>query len=359
MAVTSGTYNFLSTNNQQLIDEAWEMAGLLPDVIVHQKIVTALRSANLVLTEWINKGYNLWTSSIMLLNLNENQGFYTLPNYVSDVIDVNARTFQTPLNGAAISSAVGAGNPNNCFGGNGGCILAGANGFIGYNYGNGVTNEITMVGVLSGANANYTLNFEYSSDNVTWTSATLSAPSLVAYTTENTVWTDMTIPNTAQYFRIRESGGAILNINQLYFATNVIDTVMARISGSEYMTYPDKELASKPSVFWLNRVTPQVQLVVWPVPQEQYQVLQIRFIAMLQDVGALLNTPQIPARFYDAFVKSMAHRLALKKDGALDVARIDILKKESQEAYSYAATEDTEKVPLRLIPSYLTGWSYV
>lgn len=355
MAVTSGTYNFLSTTSQQMIDEAWERAGLLPDVITHQKIITAQRSANLILTEWINKGYNLWTSTISLIGLFTDQGRYFLPKNVSDVIDVNARTFQRPLGGTAFSSA--GGNAASVFGGAGPCTQAAPNGYISYDYGAGVQYEITSVGVLSAANLTYTLSYEWSSDNVNWFSSLFSQPT--AYNNVDTIWLDMLVPQNAEFFRIRETGGATLNITQIYFVTNTTDTVMARISGQEWMTYPNKFLASKPSVWWLDRQTPQVELVIWPVPLPQYQVLQVRYITMLQDVGAMTNSVNIPARFYDAFCSAMAKRLAMKKDGPLDYERIALLDKQEREAYSYAATEDTEKVPLRLIPSYLTGWSYV
>jgi hypothetical protein len=358
---TSGSYNFLSTTSQQFVDEAFERAGVLPDVITGQKVQTAIRSGNLVLTEWINKGYNLWTSTRLFLPLNTNQSDYFLPNYISDVIDVNTRTFQRPLGGTAFSSAGGV--AANVFGGVGNCTQNQPNGYISYDYGAGIQYEITMVGVLSAANLTYTLAYEYSNDGNTWINTNTplnltNTPESVDFNTTEINWVDITVPSTAEFFRIRETGGATLNIAQIYFATSVLDIVMARISGQEYMTYPDKELASRPSVYWLDRQAQNVKLVIWPVPQAQYMLIAYRGIRMLQDVGSLTFSLEIPARFYDAYCAATAYRLAMKAN-PIDKERVMMLKEEAKEAYSYAATEDTEKVPLRLIPSYLTGWSLV
>src|ERR1051325_4037223 len=146
---TSGTYNFISTSSQALIDESYERAGYLPDIITEQKIRSWKTSANLTLTSWINQGYNLWTSLRSLINITQNQASYNLQDLIgipiSDVIDVNIRTSQRPLGGTAASSA--GGNAASVFGGAGPCTQNAPNGNISYNYGANITNEVTMVGV--------------------------------------------------------------------------------------------------------------------------------------------------------------------------------------------------------------------
>ena len=245
----------------------------------------------------------------------------------------------------------------------GNCTQTAPNGYISYDFGAGTQYEITMVGVLTAVNIVYNLVFEYSIDGINWVGTNTPlhlnyATGAAAFVTNEISWADIITPATAEFFRIRETGGATLNIAQLYFVTNINDIVMARISGQEYMTYPNKTLASRPSVYWIDRQSPSPLMVIWPVPQAQYMLIFYRGIRMLQDVGALTNTLEIPSRFYDAYCGATAARIAMKAN-PIDLARVELLKKEAAEAYSYAATEDTEKVPLRLIPSYLTGWSLV
>lgn len=354
---SSGTYNFLSATNQQFVDEVYERTGIVPDVITHQKIVAAIRAGNFVLTEWINKGYNLYSTYFNFVNLNENQNFYKLSNNLSDIIECNVRDYQRPLGGTALSSS---GNPAGVFGGTVPCTQTAINGYIGYNFGDNTQYEVTMVGVLTNANLSYTLRYEYSNDGTTWvdTNTPIFTQTTTSYVTTEIEWVEIITPASAQYFRIRETGGATLNIAQLYFVTNLNDIVMAKISQSEWMSYPNKYLSGRPSVFWVERKPDYTGLTIWNAPNSQFTLLYIRVIAMSTDVGSLQNRLAIPARFYDAYCAAVSYRLAIKSP-TLDPIRLEILKKEAQEAYSYAATEDVEKVPLRLIPSYLTGWSYV
>jgi hypothetical protein len=354
----SGTYNFLSATNQQFVDETYERTGIVPAVITHQKIVAALRCGNFVLTEWINKGYNLYSSYFEFVNLNENQPTYRLSSSISDIIECNLRNFQRPLGGTAFSFPNG--DASGVFGGTTACTQTAPNGYISYNFGADTQYEVTMVGVLTNANLTYTLKYEWSNDGITWTDT--NTPIFVdtssAFLTNQIAWVEIVTPGTAQYFRIRETGGATLNIAQLYFVTNINDIVMAKISQSEWMTYPNKYQSGRPTVFWVDRKSDHTSLTVWNAPSSQYQLLYIRLISMTTDVGNMQNRLEIPARFYDAYCAAVAYRLAIKAE-KLDPVRLEVLKKEAEEAYSYAATEDVEKVPLRLIPSYLTGWSYV
>jgi hypothetical protein len=355
---SSGTFNFLSATNQQFVDEVYERTGIVPDVITNQKIVTALRSGNFVLSEWINKGYNLYSSYFDFVNLKENQPAYRLSSSISDIIQCNLRTFQRPLNGTAFTSAGGV--ASGVFGGELPCTQTSANGYISYNFGTNTQYEVTMVGVLTHADLTYTLKYEYSNDNINWTDTNtpIFVDTASAFSTSEIAWVEIVTPGTAQYFRIRETGGATLNISQLYFVNTLNDLPMAKISQSEWMTYPNKYQSGQPTVFWVDRKSDHTSLTVWNAPNSQYQLLYIRLISMTTDVGNMQNRLEIPARFYDAYCAAVAYRLAIKSP-TVDPVRLDILKKEAEQAYSYAATEDVEKVPLRLIPSYLTGWSYV
>ena len=56
---TSGTYSFGSPQSKDLIEDAYERIGILPAVITEQKIVSAQRSLNFILQEWVNKSNNL------------------------------------------------------------------------------------------------------------------------------------------------------------------------------------------------------------------------------------------------------------------------------------------------------------
>ena len=91
---TSGTVAFNPDLNE-LIEEAYERCGI--EVRSGYEHRTARRSLNLMLTEWANRGINLWTIEQGSIQLNANQITYPLPVDTVDLIEQVVRT-QTGIN---------------------------------------------------------------------------------------------------------------------------------------------------------------------------------------------------------------------------------------------------------------------
>ena len=70
----------------------------------------------------------------------------------------------------------------------------------------------------------------------------------------------------------------------------------------------------------------------------------------VQDPGSYTNTADMVQRFMDALAAELAARLAVK----FAPARYPDLAALAATAYQIAATEDTENVPMRLVPD-MTG----
>src|SRR3990167_3348334 len=134
-AVLSGTYTFGDTNVDQILSDAFERCGVLPDLITAQSILSATRALNFLLSEWINKGLNQWTITQSILALNTGQNAYTLPVPTSDILEATIRTSTRQLGGTPFSSAGGI--AANAFDGdsNTACTQNAPNGFISYDYG--------------------------------------------------------------------------------------------------------------------------------------------------------------------------------------------------------------------------------
>ena len=160
------------------------------------------------------------------------------------------------------------------------------------------------------------------------------------------------IPTLAQYFRVREFGGATLDIQELYFDTTLYDTVITRISRSEYISLPNKNQGGRPSSFWVDRqINPVVYL--WPTPIPPYNNLYYTRIELIQDIGAMTNMADIPQRFYEALIAALAVKLSVK----YMPDRIEFLRKDAEHAFDKAAQEDSERVPLRIYGDFLQGWT--
>ena len=348
MANTSGSYDFLSVQVEPLIRDAYENIGIAPEMLTPQKLDSARRSINLLLIEWMNKSTNLWTLHSGFLALNEFQSSYILPNYVSDLTEVNLRSSNRVLGGIPASS--NGGIAVNAFDGNAAtaCTQDVPDGNISYDYGAGMSQNISFCGITSHANLTYNLNIEASNNNANWQNI-LTIPAK-AFTAGQLYWFDIPTPTNARYYRIRETGGATLNISEIYLNNNVTDTVIGSISRNEYLSLPEKKLTGRPSSYYFDRkITPILNL--WPAPSNLYNAIEYSYKKMMQDVGLYTNSLDIPARFYPALTTGLSYKLSLKYNNQI----ADMLMGEYQENFSLATIEDIEDNIISVIPKWQDG----
>lgn len=352
---TSGTYAFQNITGDKLLIESYERIGVPQANVVGTKIETFVRSANFVLSEWPNDrgGLGLWTVQEAMIGLIPYQNTYSLPIGFIDMLEVALRTSNRNLGGTPASSA--GGTASNAFDGNSStaCTQTAPNGNISYSWAT-ASYAISMVGVQSNVTTTYTLVFEYSNDGSTWNQ--VGAPVAQNYIQGQISWFSILIPTQASYFRVRETGGATLNVQELYFNTNVQDTIMSRDSRAEYVATPNKNQTGPPSLYKVNRqIRPIVN--IWQTPIAPYNNLFFTYKSQIQDFGTLINTPQIPSRYLEAFVAAVAHKLAIKEN--IDLTKVQYLKALADESFRLAKEEDRERVPLRMYGDYLQGWAQI
>jgi len=138
---------------------------------------------------------------------------------------------------------------------------------------------------------------------------------------------------------------------------NQTDININRISESTYSTIPNKNAQGRPIQVWVNRrsgaTTPtgvqNPQINIWPLPSvdNQYTFVYWR-LRRIQDAGNGTNTEDIPFRFLPAMVAGLAYYLAMKIPDA--APRLEFLKQDYEQQYQFAADEDREKAPIRLVP---------
>lgn len=354
MASFSGQYNFLSPQSKVIIENSFGRAGCLPQKLTQEKIDSAQEFLNFIFQSWPNRGLNLWQVETGMLALIPNKSAYQLPANTLAILEATTRTSTRNLGGTPFSSAGGnaaaAFNP-----GSGACTQTAPNGYISYNWGQAQF-SIGMLGVQSNATSNYSLVAEYSFDNVTWTQV-LSIPTQ-SYTASTLLWFAIPVPTPANLFRIRETNGATLNIQQLYFNSQIIDTMMSPYSRSEYIASPNKTVPGRPANFYLDRqITPIVY--VYPTPTAQFNNMFYSFTSAIQDVGTLQNSAQIPSRFLDPAAAELSFYLGLKYRTELEISidLLDRLKGWADESFKRAQSEDRERVPIRIYGDYFQGWT--
>lgn len=346
---TSGTYNSLTLSVEPLIREAFERIGIPGELTEYQKLDAALRSLNLMLKEWMTRGVNLWTLQTAMMPLVPRQGTYGLPPQVNEITQVNLRTSFRKLGGVAASDENG--DADKAFDGNPqtACTQTAANGTISYDFGDGKTQVITLVGIQSNVLRDYTLKLKGKNQGDAVPLLTIPTQSypVNAQGLGLIQWFEIATPAAYQTYSVTETGGATLDLQEIYFNTMVRDTPLSRVSRSEYLSYSLPTQTGRPSVYYLDRQT-MPQLSVWPTPSSVYSCLVYAYEQMIEDVGSITNTLQIPARFYEALIGGLAWHMACKY--APDKA-------ENARAYydatfNQASTDDSEGTPVTIYADF-------
>lgn len=151
-------------------------------------------------------------------------------------------------------------------------------------------------------------------------------------------------------------------------AATQADLTITRISVSTYATIPNKLSQARPIQVWIQRnsgadypatsayspaATATPQITVWPVPDQgtqqnpYYQFVYWR-LRRIQDAGNGSNTFDVPFRFLPCLTSGLAYYIALKLPEGQ--ARLDRLKAQYDEDWTFAAGEDREKAAVRFVP---------
>jgi hypothetical protein len=346
---TSNSYNFQALENDELIIECFERLGISGEQLVPVKLNSARRSLNLLLLDWITKSINLWTLNTAYLPLNTGQSKYLLKSTITDILQVNLRQFTRQLNGTAQSNTAdtydsgGGGIAISAFDGNSStaCTQNVVNGNISYTYGVGISQTILFIGVQSNTTTLYSLVVETSNDNVVWTNLTTIPPQ--TFTSGTAIWLDVSLPVNSMTFRIRETGGQTLDIQEIYFTNNITDLKLSSVSRDTYLSFSQKFIQGRPTCYYFDKqISPVLNL--WYPPNNSYQVLQYSYVNIMQDAGGFYNIADIPSRMLPALTWGLTWLLAIKYNPPLAAD----MKNEYEQAFSIATANDSENIGLTI-----------
>lgn len=345
MPVTSGLYSFQSISAELFIREAYERIGILGDLLVAQQLDSATRSINFLLSDWSNRNVNLWTLRQDFIFLQAGIKSYKLPIQTQKVIQSELRTsVRQNFGGTAFSSDGGV--AANAFDGNPltACIQTAPNGIIEYSYGvegSGLNQGITFLGIQSNVDVTYNIILEGSLDNVNWVN--LRNLGSLSFVTGINQWFNLNNIVPFLSYRIRETGGAILNIQEIYFNNTITDTTMTEVSRYEYLTYPKKNMLGRPTIYFVNYdIIPTIY--IWQNPLPLYNCM---FYSAQQTVQTLTNYTQaidIPSSFYQPLVYGLAKILAEK----YAPEKVQMMQSEYEQSMQNAVIKNTVEVPLTI-----------
>ena len=138
----------------------------------------------------------------------------------------------------------------------------------------------------------------------------------------------------------------VVDVLEIVLRRDNTDYEVERISRGDYVTLPNKTTQGRPSQFWFDRqISPVINL--WAVPENSTDQIIYYYVQRIEDADTLVNTTDMPFRFYPCMVAGLAYYIAMKR--APD--RIQLLKSVYEEEFQRAADEDEDRVPLKLQPS--------
>jgi hypothetical protein len=138
----------------------------------------------------------------------------------------------------------------------------------------------------------------------------------------------------------------VVDILEVTLRRSGTDYEVERISRGEYATLPNKTTQGRPSQFYFDRqIDPVINL--WSVPENSTDQLIYYYVRRIDDADTLVNTTDMPFRFYPCMVAGLAYYMAMKRAPE----RVQLLKSVYEEEFQRAADEDEGRTPLKLQPS--------
>lgn len=343
---TSGTTNAVQYDVVSLIEMAARRCGQLGGRLSAEEVLDARNELQMMLNAMVQEGTCLWTVDKQIYGLNLNQNLLQFSVDTVDLQNVLYRFNNLPSGGLAASSAGGV--AANAFDQNltTACIQTAPNGNISYDF---LTNTtIVTVGILMNATATLNPIYEYSIDGISWIESVPTASEPSSFTQGQWYWQDVIFPQTARYYRVRETSGGTLNITEVVFGTAANEIIISRLNKDDYQNLPFKNQIGRPLQYWFDRqIIPQAW--IWPASQYSFNSLVVWRRRVLQDVGAFTDTIEFPQRWLDTIVYSLAVRIIYILPGA-DLNRASILEAKAAQARQLAWTEERDNSPLYYSP---------
>lgn len=191
--------------------------------------------------------------------------------------------------------------------------------------------------------------FEASDDAIVW--RTVDVETFDAAAGEWS-WFDLSSVITAQYFRVRATGGT-LDFERIYLGNTPTEIPLARMNRDDYVNLPNKRfLSNRPLQFWFDRQVQRPVMRLWPTPNEAAETSQIVVWRHrhIMDVGTMTQEIEVPQRWYDAIVAQLAAKLALEY-AEVDPQMIPLLDAKAREALYFAQQEERDDSPINILPN--------
>ena len=351
---TSGTTGLTTLPVDEMVEKACRRCGVHSGSIPGEAARIGKQALFDFLVTTSNTGTNLWVVDRFVLPLTITQTQITLPTSTVGIKAAMYRTFTPPSGGIPFSSSGGI--AANAFDQDieTVCTQTAPDGYISYDFGTPVV--IQTGGIMSNGDGIYTLLWESSTDNVNWNLVYASSGS--TYLNKKFYYYDFVDTVQARYFRVREIGGATLNVREVTFGTNIYETPMTAMNIDNYTSLPTKTMfygsTSSGSIlqYYFDRRRTNPIMSLWPAPSSSFDCLSIWLHMAPQDVGQLTNELDVPVRWVEAVTWALAEKMMFELPREMvDFARLPAIQAKADFFMQQAIDEERNKSPIMLAPN--------
>ena len=295
---TSGSVDF-NLDMAEITEEAFERCG--SEFRTGYDARTARRSLNLLFAEWANRGLNLWTVEQITQTLVQYSTTSSVATY--------------PI--GTITATVGS------------------------------STNLVVGRTITGSTSGTTAEILSKPTSTTLTITVPSGPFTAGETITSNASDESGVSTTITSDPSLSDAQAAVDVLEAVVRRSGSDIGISRISRGDYLDTPDKTTQGRPSQFYVDRlVTPTITL--WPSPENSTDQLIYYRVRRIEDADAGVNTADIPFRFLPCLTAGLSYYLSMKKAPQL----VPTLKAIYEEEFQRAASEDSERTALRLVPSF-------
>ena len=306
---TSGTYNF-NPSLGEVVLYAYNLCEIRNTALAQEHMEAARMASNMLLSNWSNRGVNLWVVDQEIVNFNQTPATLSASGD-GTTATLTISTPNTPVYTVGTQITVQGVTPTGYNGTY--TVTASSNGSV--SYANSTTGSQTVAGTIS-----------------------TSTPSATYSVDPNTVVLLDTYVTTTQS------------------QSQPIDRIILPVSRTEYSSYPNKQQVGFPTVFWFDRLIDSSRstgssgpsVTLWPVPDgTSSQYLKYYRVRQIQDSNFTSGqTVEIPYLWLEAYAYALAARLAI----IWNPQKAMLLKPLADEAYQIAAEQNVETAQQYISP---------
>jgi hypothetical protein len=324
---TSGTVGQTTFDTTSVIEHAFRRVKQPLTAQTPDTITLAKQCLYLLLMNLANRGLNLWAVEKQYVGCVAGQSVYQCPVGTIDLLNL---VYSQPSRATGTDSTTATAITTE---------LAGAT-------------NILRIGVKMGAvAASGALTLSHSADGITW--SPITAVTKTDWATGTMYWLDVDPQVNALFFKAEFDTAA--TFAELYLASALYDLPLSPWSRDTWSVINNKTQQGRPSTSFFFEKLIRPQVTCWPVPNNSYDYLTMYIHRQVQDVGTMMQSLEIPSRWYEAVVWQLAERLAFELpnvDAALAQMCVQMAEKYTLEVED----EESDGMPLYLAPN-LRGYS--